>query len=141
MNNVGLNLTKFSIYKNLKYSTDLLLCYYFFSNYSNYSELIVKLLNKMFTRNSGRGQYRKIVLYFLQLLRQNDLNMFNNNFTKYLITLTVTGKFLATGRTQKMTVYTRKLPLHTLSHIYDYAESCSLTKAGVFSIKLWVQKL
>jgi len=52
------------------------------------------------------------------------------------MTLSVTGKFLATGRTKRMTVALSKLPLHTLSNIYDYAETYSLTKAGVFSIKL-----
>jgi ribosomal protein S3 len=42
------------------------------------------------------------------------------------------------GRTKVYNVFSIKMPLHTINNSIDYSETIANTKAGTFSIKVWI---
>lgn len=97
-----------------------------------------------FIRNSKKGQQRFFLIFIQKLLGmlptysnkvypEIEKSQFKMNLQCVIV---VSGKFAVTGRTQKFTIQPKKLPLHTLSHVYDYTNGFVNTKAGTFSIRL-----
>jgi hypothetical protein len=118
--------------KNLKHGLDMTLVYSMME--CGYADLVslTFLINRALERNSKKGQQRRILLCLL-----NEINKVRTGTSvSNSIMIKVTGKLSTTGRTQSTVIMNKKIPLHSILHICHYAETESLTKAGVFSIKI-----
>lgn len=103
------------------------------------TQLLVNLIKLAFIRNSKKGQHRGFLVYLQKLAGLLAMYKFKQAGRRQITdwAIIVQGKFAVTGRTQKYTIQPKKYPLHTLTYIYDYANSFVNTKAGTFSIRIW----
>lgn len=103
------------------------------------TQLFVHLIKLAFIRNSKKGQHRGFLVYLQKLAGLLAMYKFKQTGRRQITdwAIIVQGKFAVTGRTQKYTIQPKKYPLHTLTYIYDYANSFVNTKAGTFSIRIW----
>lgn len=103
------------------------------------TQLLVDLIKLAFIRNSKKGQHRGFLVYLQKLAGVLAMYKFKQIGRRQITdwAIIVQGKFSVTGRTQKYTIQPKKYPLHTLTNIYDYANSFVNTKAGTFSIRVW----
>lgn len=103
------------------------------------TQLLVDLIKLAFIRNSKKGQHRGFLVYLQKLAGLLAMYKFKQAGRRQITdwAIIVQGKFAVTGRTQKYTIQPKKYPLHTLTYIYDYANSFVNTKAGTFSIRIW----
>lgn len=103
------------------------------------TQLLVDLIKLAFIRNSKKGQHRGFLIYLQKLAGLLAMYKFKQAGRRQITdwAIIVQGKFAVTGRTQKYTIQPKKYPLHTLTYIYDYANSFVNTKAGTFSIRIW----
>ena len=103
------------------------------------TQLLVDLIKLAFVRNSKKGQHRGFLVYLQKLAGLLAVYKFKQTGRRQITdwAIIVQGKFSVTGRTQKYVIQPKKYPLHTLTNIYDYANSFVNTKAGTFSIRVW----
>lgn len=112
-------------------------------------DALFHVIQLAFMRNSKKGQQRFFLVYIQKLLSLLPTYIkkidpaFKKEFfnTNLQCVITVSGKFSVTGRTQKFVIQPKKLPLHTLTSVYDYVNGFVNTKAGTFSIRAWRVRL
>jgi len=104
--------------------------------------MLLELIKVAFIRNSRKGQQRSFLNYISKLFsvmpsyKQRAKTKVKSYLFDFNWVVSVSGKFAVTGRTQKFKIQPKKLPLHTLSDVYDYVEGFVNTKAGTFSIRV-----
>lgn len=107
-------------------------------------DALFHVIQLAFMRNSKKGQQRSFLVYLQKLLSllPTYVKKVDPTFKKEFLNanlqcvIVVSGKFSVTGRTKKFVIQPKKLPLHTLNSVYDYANGFVNTKAGTFSIRV-----
>lgn len=100
------------------------------------------LIGKILERSSRKGLFVKSLRILSKLPRIIGLYEIKrslvNQERSWNWVVRITGKISGMGRTKSYSVFSKKLPLHTITANIDYSETVVNTKAGTFSIKVWI---
>ena len=126
--------------KSIYHVLDMILIVDLFSLKICNGELVGTLIGKILGRSSKKGLFirsLRVLLKLPALIRKFEIKERVSNSRNWRWNIRITGKISGMGRTKVYSIFSEKMPLHTISNSINYCETIINTKAGSFSIKIW----
>lgn len=127
--------------RSIYHIVDMILIYDLLSLRICSGEVLGQLIGLILGRSTRKGLFIRSLRLLAKLptiIRQFEIKNKINVDRDWEWIVKVSGKLGGMGRTKVFFIRPIKLPLHTISKVIKYNEVAVNTKAGTFSIKIWI---
>lgn len=104
-------------------------------------KLLAFVIGQVLERSTRKGLFirsLRLLSKLPSLIKQFEIKRKDGVIRSWNWVIKVTGKLGGMGRTKTYFIRPIKLPLHTINTAINYSEKAVNTKAGTFSIKVWI---